>query len=522
MPEVISVEKHWQLLPAINQWLTAKSGKKCTLVFYDQPALSYFISRWRGALEGHVQVSLSETSQAQLLTKTDTWLRTEKEKPGTRDDLLFEILHHPVWKLDPREIDRLALQFYQTRNSKSFYAFLRSQNQLESSDSMSIREAVMQLSAWMEEENIRAAMAYFFAGEEQGNQKEIWKALARGVEQLTLHTKGDQAPQICFRDCFAQQHVLHIFPDDGYSGEDRIVRDQAIFKPHIPLLSEEWIRHSLKNYRLSVSHLNSFLRCPLAFYFETVLRTPSRKSAAMAFGSAVHGALENIFRIMLRGKAGVLPGEAVLIQSFEEAMQGQRFFFPDEKQFLDKVHFGKESLSHYYKRKEAEWKRVVSIERRIQARIDEVPVHGFLDKIEFDYYDADIIDYKTGQISGNMQRFSAPGKAGEEFPFENKQGGNYWRQAVFYHLLIAHDKTTRWKPRKVIFDYIEKQKNGLSEICITPVREEKEIVRGQIRNVYTNIQNRTFDTGCGRAGCYWCRLTVESDYPLLVEQGEVL
>ncbi len=522
MPEVIPVEKLWQLGPATGQWLARKPAEKCALVFYDRPTLSYFLSRWGHSFRGHVEIDLSETFQAGLMTKTTAWLRAEKERPGSRDDLLFELLHHPAWQLDPQEIDRLALQFYQTRSSTAFHALLRSQNRLESAGKMSIREAVMQLSAWQNEENISAAMAHFFAKEEKGIRKKIWEALARGGEHLTLAAEESEAAEIRYRECPGRQNVLHIFPDAGCAGHDCIVRDRALFKPRIPLLPEEWIRHSLKNYRLSVSHLNTFLHCPLSFYFETVIRAPGRKSAAMAFGSAVHGALEEIFRIMLREKSGRFPGESVLLQAFEAAMQRQRYFFPDEKHYLDKLRYGKESLSDYYRRKEAGWKRVVSIERRIQTRIDEVPVHGFLDKIEFDYYHADIIDYKTGRIHGNTQRFAAPGKAGEEFPFENSKGGNYWRQAVFYHLLIAHDPSTRWKPRKVIFDYIEKQKNGLSEICIIPGSEDKELVAGQIRSVYASIQNEAFDRGCGRAGCHWCRFAVESGYPLSVEQGESL
>lgn len=522
MPEVIQAEKHWQLSLAIGQWLAARPGDKRTLVFYDRPALSYFLSQRKEAFRGRVQIELSESIQARLLTMTAAWLEAEKERPGSRDDLLFEILHHPAWHLDPQEIDRLALQFYQNRSSTAFHTFLRSQNLLESAGSMSIREAVMLLSALQTEKDIRVPMARFFAAEEQGIQKEIWEALARGEDRLTLVDESGDAPEICFGAYSGQRNVLHVFPESRLADQDCIIRSPALFKPRIPLLPEEWLRHSLKNYRLSVSHLNNFLRCPLSFYFENVLRAPGGKSAAMAFGSAAHEALEHIFRIMLRGKSGVFPEEAVLLQAFEAAMERQRSFFPDERYFLDKLRYGKESLSDYYRRKHAGWKRVVSIERRIQTRIDEIPVHGFLDKIEFDYYNADIIDYKTGQISGSVQRFAAPGQAGDDFPFENSLGGNYWRQAVFYHLLIAHDPGTRWKPRKVIFDYIEKQKNGAAEITLTPGSGEMEIVRGQIREVYASIQKRAFDTGCGRAGCHWCRFAVENGYPVSVEQGEAM
>ena len=67
-------------------------------------------------------------------------------------------------------------------------------------------------------------------------------------------------------------------------------------KPVLDLIDTNYINVLLQNYTLSVSHLNNYLDCPLKFYFQNLIRVPSGLSASAAFGSAVHYALNRVFR----------------------------------------------------------------------------------------------------------------------------------------------------------------------------------------------------------------------------------
>jgi DNA helicase-2/ATP-dependent DNA helicase PcrA len=42
----------------------------------------------------------------------------------------------------------------------------------------------------------------------------------------------------------------------------------------VELLDKEELEKKLENYSLSVSDLNKYLRCPVSFYFENILRVP--------------------------------------------------------------------------------------------------------------------------------------------------------------------------------------------------------------------------------------------------------
>ena len=49
---------------------------------------------------------------------------------------------------------------------------------------------------------------------------------------------------------------------------------------------------------MNVTALNNYLKCPLEFYFKNLIRIPSPKNENTEFGSAVHDALEKLFRKM--------------------------------------------------------------------------------------------------------------------------------------------------------------------------------------------------------------------------------
>ena len=53
---------------------------------------------------------------------------------------------------------------------------------------------------------------------------------------------------------------------------------------------------------MNVTALNNYLKCPLEFYFKNLIRIPSPKNEAPEFGSAVHHALEQLFRKMQDGR----------------------------------------------------------------------------------------------------------------------------------------------------------------------------------------------------------------------------
>ncbi|MDB5111551.1 MAG: pcrA 2, partial [Mucilaginibacter sp.] len=127
-----------------------------------------------------------------------------------------------------------------------------------------------------------------------------------------------------------------------------------------------------------------------------------------------------------------------------------------------------------------------------------VPVKGNLDKIEFEGKQVTVVDYKTGKLKNAKDKLLRPTN-------DQPYGGDYWRQAVFYKLLIDNDRTNDWQVVSTLFDFVEPVNDGeyhKEKIVITP--EDTAEVTDQIKMVYQKIMAHDFATGCGKKECDWC------------------
>ncbi|HEY0059740.1 MAG TPA: PD-(D/E)XK nuclease family protein, partial [Flavisolibacter sp.] len=248
---------------------------------------------------------------------------------------------------------------------------------------------------------------------------------------------------------------------------------------------------------MNVSALNNYLRCPLEFYFRNIVRIPSPKNEAAEFGSAVHHALEKLFQKM-QGAAEVFPAVDEFVADFAWYMNRNRQYFTRE-QFARRMEYGTEILTNYYNRYIGTFNKVVLLEHNLRnVMVDDLRLKGKIDKIEFKGKEVQIWDYKTGDPEKSREKFARPNP---KIP----AGGDYWRQAVFYRLMVENYAGKDWKVAGVAFDFIEptKKKEYIRESVLIG-DEDLEQVKDQIRTVYDRIENRDFYTGCGREECHWC------------------
>ncbi len=283
---------------------------------------------------------------------------------------------------------------------------------------------------------------------------------------------------------------------------------QAAGEPEIELLDKQYLAEILKKYSLSVTHLSSYLRCPVAFYFNTILRVPAPQNEYMAFGSAVHNTLEALFRKMLSSDGKQFPTKEQMLDDYKYYMMLLKQNFIEE-QYQRRLAYGLEILPDYYDKYINEWGKVVTIERVFRnIMVEGVPLNGKMDKIEFDGKLATVIDYKTGNPDNARKKIKPPidGTDKKTGSHEAINGGDYWRQAVFYRLLLDYEKTKNWEMQQVIFDFIEPNKKTKEYIQQTiPISfTDIAIVKNQVKETYNAIKSHQFSQGCGRDDCEWC------------------
>ncbi len=268
--------------------------------------------------------------------------------------------------------------------------------------------------------------------------------------------------------------------------------------PEIEQAEEDFISGLLDKFVMNVTALNSYLNCPLNFYYRNLIRIPSGKSEATEFGSAIHHALEKLFRKMQDGKQEKFPPKEDMIADFNWYMNRHRENFTKEA-FDRRMEYGDEVLRNYYDKYINSWNKVVAVERNIRGIVyNGVPLKGKLDKLEFNGKEVNVVDYKSGNIENALPKMKAPHE-------KDPHGGDYWRQAVFYKILVDNYEQKDWKVISTEFDFVEPDKKGeyrKEKIVITP--QDMETVKQQITEVWHKIQARDFYTGCGREDCHWC------------------
>lgn len=268
--------------------------------------------------------------------------------------------------------------------------------------------------------------------------------------------------------------------------------------PEIEKSEKEFIERILEKFVMNVTALNNYLRCPLEFYFKNLVKIPSPKNEATEFGSSVHFAVQKLFEKMKAHPSEMFPPVAELLADFKWYMHRHRESFIKEA-FERRMEYGVEILTNYYNEYVHRWNKIVAIERNIRnVVVNGVPLKGKLDKLEFVNKEVNVVDYKTGDPDKSADKIKPPDE-------KNPLGGDYWRQAVFYKILVDNLGQKDWKVVSTEFDFIEpdkKKKYQKKKLLITP--EDTAIVIDQITGTWQKIQAHEFYTGCGSKDCHYC------------------
>jgi DNA helicase-2/ATP-dependent DNA helicase PcrA len=239
-----------------------------------------------------------------------------------------------------------------------------------------------------------------------------------------------------------------------------------------PDLSEYLKDYLTNHYKFNVSHLNSYLRCPLCFYYKTILRIPQNKEKFSSFGTAIHAALSNFYQKKSQEK---------ILKTFEQSLKNERLPKADYKWCLEN---GQKILTEYYNQYIDSVKDNNISEYNFLAEnivYKNIPLTGKIDLIEKEENGKiNVIDFKTGNSDNKYKELSSD--------------GDYYRQIVFYKLLLDIKNDSHFKFNQGIIDFVEKSKLKKSfvrkEINVTD--EDLVKLKAQIEEVYQKITNLEF------------------------------
>jgi DNA helicase II / ATP-dependent DNA helicase PcrA len=349
------------------------------------------------------------------------------------------------------------------------------------------------------------------SGDDEELRRLFYVALTRAEQHLHISfakfkNDGKELEPSMFIAEILEQHQLPI--EKIVISEEEMMAFQllcfAAQAPEIEKPEYDLITALLEKFVMNVTALNNYLKCPLGFYYQNLIRIPSGKNEATEFGSAIHHALEKLFRKMQESGKEQFPSKDEMIADFNWYMHRHRENFTKEA-FDRRIEYGDEVLRNYYDKYSNTWNKIVAVERNIRGVVvNGVPLKGKLDKLEFNGKEINVVDYKSGDIDKAQPKLKGPND-------KEPNGGDYWRQAVFYKLLIDNYEQKNWQVISTEFDFVEpdkKKEYRKEKIVITPTNtktEKKQATEGEKKT-----QARDFYTGCGKEDCHWCNFVKDN------------
>jgi DNA helicase II / ATP-dependent DNA helicase PcrA len=358
--------------------------------------------------------------------------------------------------------------------------------------------------------------------EEEELRRLFYVAITRAEQQLYISysrfkNDGKELEPSMFIAEIQDQHQLpaeKVFLDKEAIAEFAALSFAEAEAPEIDKTEDELLNRILDKFVMNVTALNNYLKCPLEFYYKNLIRIPSPKNEATEFGSAVHHALEKLFTKMIEDNRNQFPSKEAFLADFSWYMNRHRESFTKE-QFNRRMEYGEEILSNYFDNYINQFNKIVVVERNIRNVVfNNVPLKGKLDKLEFDGKSVNVVDYKSGDPDKALAKLKGPSE-------KEPNGGDYWRQAVFYKILVDHYPSKDWKAVSTEFDFIEpdKKKNYRKEkLVISPA--DIATVSEQISSTWTKINNREFYIGCGKEDCHWCNFVKSNNMAIALHELE--
>ncbi len=263
----------------------------------------------------------------------------------------------------------------------------------------------------------------------------------------------------------------------------------------------EYAKNILLENGLSVTALNHFCECPSRFYYKSILKLPEPPSATSEKGIAMHKALSLVWREKSRTAKHI---EEIIIHTIKS------FFVESLLPKFEKDIVTEELVANAPKVATALLEYFaqsgpVLTETWVDAMFDgsvggkrvELKLHGQLDALIETEKEVRVFDYKT------REAMSVNAIKGET----KDSDGNYFRQLVFYKMLVRGTSRCAEKNIEPSLIFIKPDAKGRCPIVTVPIVDEDiQRVESEIQELLRSVWSGEFLTSsCDDAQCEYCK-----------------
>ena len=230
--------------------------------------------------------------------------------------------------------------------------------------------------------------------------------------------------------------------------------------------------------RLDAHGADDYLTCPLKYRYSHVLRIPVMRHHLVAYGAALHKAIEQFFRRQLQGQR---MGEEELLQVFETHWSSEGYLTRQHEEL--RLAQGQQTLRRFFREQQESPEQPSLIEEKFKFALDDILVVGRWDRVDDRGDDVVIIDYKSSDV--------------QEPAAANRQARESLQMLVY---ALAWRTVHGKLPTRVELRFLESGITGEARFT----EEDLDRARSLLRQAARGIRAREYPAKPQEHACRWC------------------
>ncbi len=332
--------------------------------------------------------------------------------------------------------------------------------------------------------------------EERDARRLFYVALTRGREHVSviapMQEAGRQLTPLRFMYELDPAHVTrHELPA---AAETPHLRSVAHPEAKRKLEAVEYAKRILADSGLSVTALNHFCECPAKFFYKSILRLPEPPTAQSEKGNAMHEGMAAAWQVKPKTVVNISKAIEKSVRAyFSTSLLPTYEKEPALESLLADAPVVAEALLPHFSQT-----GTIATETWQATTFEGLQLRGKLDAVLESADSVAVFDYKTKE-----------GMSVNAIKGETKDGdGNFFRQLVFYKILLQGDSRLAKKVIEPALVFIKPDSKGRCPIVSLPIEpDDIARVKDEIQKLVTSVQSGQFlEDSCQDKECKFCAL----------------